>query len=611
MADTLIEMKPETLAVALFVCTTLTAQTPTNQRLEGLDAHAKDLMQTFKTPGLAVAVVKMNKLVLARNYGFRDLSKKARVDGDTLFAIGSTTKAFTALGVALLAEDGELALDDTVRKHLPTFQLFDEYATNHMTVEDLLCHRSGLPRHDMAWYGSKRTRKQLFDALRFLPPNKPIRATWQYQNLMFMTAGYLVGQSTDSKWEEFTRKRILGPLGMKRTNFTVKESERDHNVAVPYELGKDEESGAEKVRRIPFRNIDAIGPAGSINSSVRDMSRWVMMLLAKGKFGGKTIARPQTIANVMRPRMVTGRPRRTTHVGYTSYALGWMVSTYRGRLLVQHGGNIDGFSAAVWLLPDQKFGIVVLSNLNADQSRTLLPLWLADRLFALEPVDWKAQALKRIAAGKKRAAAAKAKKDAHRVKGTKPAHPIGAYVGSYVHKGYGTIEIKSGGAKSGEAKSGDTLSLEFHGLEGALKHVHYEVFEVQGKVLSGRRVQFETDVKGKVAAVSVAFEPAAAAIVFDRAPSSRLSDPAFLTDLTGTYHLASQTATVELRKSGKLFVTVSGQPSYECVPGTGLRFHLKGLQGHSVVFELDAKNKAISFDFDQPNGVFTFPRVKD
>ena len=158
---------------------------------------------------------------------------------------------------------------------------------------------------------------------------------------------------------------------MKRTNFTVKESERDLNAALPYELGKAKDSDEEKVRRIPFRNMDAVGPAGSINSSVRDMSRWVMMLLAKGRFAEKKIARPQTIVDVMRPRMVTGSPRRTSHFGYASYALGWMVSMYRGRLLVRHGGNIDGFSAMVALLPDQKIGIVVLSNLNADQSRTI------------------------------------------------------------------------------------------------------------------------------------------------------------------------------------------------------------------------------------------------
>ena len=201
----------------------------------------------------------------------------------TLFAIGSSSKAFTAATVVQLADDDKLDLDEPIRKYLPDFELYDEGATKEMTPRDLLCHNSGLPRHDFVWYGSDKSRKDLYKTLKYLEPTASFRQTWQYQNLMFMTAGYLVEQISEMSWEDFTQKRILDPLGMNASNFSVSKMEKAENAALPYR-----EKDGEFIK-MPYRNIDAIGPAGSINSNAEDMSKWVIMQLNGGKYGEETV----------------------------------------------------------------------------------------------------------------------------------------------------------------------------------------------------------------------------------------------------------------------------------------------------------------------------------
>lgn len=567
-----------------------------------LDAYVAKVREAFQVPALGVAVVHKDRTLVAKGYGLRDRENQQPADADTLFAIGSSTKAFTALTVALLAEDGKLALDDPVREHLPGFALHDEYASRNLTVEGLLCHRSGLPRHDLVWYGSKRSRSEIFAGLRHLQPNRQLRAAWQYQNLMYMTAGYLVGQKTKSTWEAFTRQRILDPLGMKRSNLSVEVSKRDANAAQPYVLNDD------KLELVPFRNLDAIGPAGSINSSARDMAQWLRMLLGKGSLGkgkaARRIASRATIEGLMRPRMVMPGGRGGKEFGYRTYALGWMVQTYRGQLMVHHGGNIDGFSALVTLVPDADLGVVVLSNLGANPSTALIPRWVTDQVLELPAIDWLARTKQAVAARKKATAKAAAGKRGKRVEGTRPAHPLESYAGEYVHPGYGTLTV------SGDGK---VLRARLNGIVTSLEHFHYEVFEAQESAAKGLKLQFHTDLRGGVQRVSAKLEPQGEPIGFVRRPASRLRDPAFLSKLAGKYKLETggQTVTVEA-KDAVLYVTVPRQPTYQCVPASGLRFDLKGLKGFAVEFKLDRdESQAVSLEFDQPNGLFPARRVAD
>src|SRR5580658_7512111 len=235
------------------------------QKFDGFDAFANQELRDWKCDGFAIAIVQDGKVILSKGYGLRDVKKNLPVTEKTLFAIGSATKSFTVTSLGVLVDQGKLDWDKPVRDYLPDFRLWDQFATERMTPRDLVTHRSGLPRHDLMWYNSPFTRQELFDRLRYLEPNKDFRTNFQYQNLMFMTAGYLAGHVAGMPWEDHVRRVIFEPLGMSSTNFSVNDMQKSADHSQPYTVVK------EQIREMPFRNIDTIGPAGSINSNVEDM----------------------------------------------------------------------------------------------------------------------------------------------------------------------------------------------------------------------------------------------------------------------------------------------------------------------------------------------------
>ena len=313
-------------------------------------------MRDWKVQGMAVAIVHKNKVILSRGFGYRNVAENLPVTEETLFAIGSCTKAFTAAGVCLLQEDGTVDLDKPIRDYMSEFKLFDDYVSQNMSPRDLLCHRSGLPRHDIMWYGSPATRRELFARFRYLEPSQPFRTTYQYQNLMFMTAGVLIEDVSKLSWEEFTRNRILNPLDMNSTNFSINDMQKAND----YSTGYAEPGGM--VSPIPYMNIDAVGPAGSINSNVKDMSKWLLALINGGKYNGKKILSENTIRQLQTPAMVSPAqvPLQYDESFYNMYGLGWTITSYRGHVRVDHGGNIDGFSASTCFMPRDSIGVVVL-----------------------------------------------------------------------------------------------------------------------------------------------------------------------------------------------------------------------------------------------------------
>ncbi|MEQ9027379.1 MAG: serine hydrolase domain-containing protein, partial [Aggregatilineales bacterium] len=359
--------------------------------LKGFEQFVKDTMEEWQVPGVAIAIVKDDEVVYAEGFGYRDVENELPVTPETIFAIGSSTKSFTATSAGIMVDDGKLDWNTPIRKWLPSFELHDRFASERMTLADLLCHRSGLPRHDLMWIGTPLTRKGIFDRLKHLEPSKDFRTLWQYQNLMYLTAGYLVGTVNDSSWEDVVRERIFAPLEMNDSNLSVIDSQKTDNYALPYEV-PDRKSGERKL--IDFRNIDAIGPAGSINSNVLDMAKWLMLNLNGGKCKDEQIVAEATLKEIHSAQMplVTEAilmPPFETHpeIGQASYGFGWLIQNYRGHRWLHHGGNIDGFNAMISLLPNEKYGIVILSNLSGAIALPILGN-LLDRLLELEPLDW-------------------------------------------------------------------------------------------------------------------------------------------------------------------------------------------------------------------------------
>ncbi|MET0620874.1 MAG: serine hydrolase [Thermoanaerobaculia bacterium] len=560
--------------------------------LDGFDAFVDGALKTWKVPGLAVAIVKDGEVVLARGYGLRDVKRNLPVTPETLFAIGSATKAFTVMSLGVLVDDGKLDWDTPVHAYLPAFALRDECASAGMTPRDLVTHRSGLPRHDLVWYNATLTRAELFERLRYLEPNADFRSKWQYQNLMFLTAGYLAGEVADQSWEDVVRGRIFGPLGMKASNFSVLESQKTSDFALPYTEKE------KKAVEIPFRNIDVIGPAGSINSNLTDMVRWVRLHLSDGAVGGTRVVGAANLEEMHQPQMVMREQERDPEIILRTYAMGWFVESYRGRQRVHHGGNIDGFSAMVTFLPAERLGVVALANMDGTPLPEIVCRVAIDRMLGLEPIDWSARLKERADEAEQGAEKAKGGLETFdRKKGTKPAHAPEEYAGDYEHPAYGTISV---------VRDGAGLKASIHAIPMRLEHWHYEtyraVFEDPAFADEKMFVLFRTNPKGDVDALTMPLETQTADIVFEKKPPARLADPAFLKTLAGTYVLVDQpSVSVAVVLEGDALVAhVSDQPPYHLEPYRATEFRFKEIAGYSIRFLPESGEILVI----QPDGVY-------
>jgi CubicO group peptidase (beta-lactamase class C family) len=383
-----------------------------------------------------------------------------------------------------------------------------------MTPVDLVTHRSGLPRHDLVWYGSSAARKELIKRLQFLEPSKGFRSTFQYNNLMFMSAGYMAGKIAGMSWEELVQKKIFDSLGMKTSNFSVNDSQKAKNFSFPYSK-RDE-----KIVEIPFRNIDAVGPAGSINSSVNEMAQWILLNLNKGKIGDKQVISEKNLQKLHTPRMATGGPlSKDKESLYSAYGMGWGISAYRGHPLVTHGGGIDGFISRVAFLPRDNAGIVVLTNTSRSGSWfcSVIVYNVLDRILRLSQVPWSKRFKERDEEAKKKAEERKKKQDTHRKANTKPSHSLEDYTGKYENPGYGILTIE---------KEGEQLKGVFNDRHFKVQHYHYDIFELSSERNGDQKIKahFHTDVKGNISRVSIPFQRGVKDIEFSRVPEKKEKD---------------------------------------------------------------------------------------
>ena len=567
------------------------------QALDGFDAFVESALKEWKVPGVAVAIVKDGEVVLSRGYGLRDVKRNLPVTPETLFAIGSATKAFTVMSLGVLADDGRISWDTPVKTYLPTFKLEDPFATDRMTPKDLVTHRSGLPRHDLVWYNAPLTRKEIFDRLQYLEPNVDFRSKFQYQNLMFLTAGYLAGEVSGLEWEELVRRRIFHPLGMKSSNFSVEASKATADFALPY----NEKDKA--IQEIAFRNIDVVGPAGSINSNLNDMVQWVRLHLSDGKVLETRVISEAGLDEMHRPQMVMRDSGQDPEIVLGSYGLGWFIESYRGKRRVHHGGNIDGFSAMVTFLPDQDVGVVALANRDGTPLPEILCRVAIDRVLGLEPIDWNARIKARADEGEKAADRAKGTLEVfERRKGTRPSHALEEYAGDYEHPAYGTLTVAREGAAN--------LKATIHAIPMKLDHWHYDTFRAnpEDPALAEEKifVLFRTNTKGDVDSLTMPLEAQASEIVFTKKPPARLSDPKFLTTLAGDYVFVDQpSVAVTIAVTGDVLTAhIAGQPPYTLEPYRGAEFKFKELTGFAIRFVPDARGVVNEALFIQPEGVY-------
>ncbi|MCJ7580272.1 MAG: serine hydrolase [Candidatus Aminicenantes bacterium] len=463
----------------------------------GFPEFVQDLISKWQIPGMAIGVVRNGEIIYMQGFGYRDLVNKLPVTPKTVFGIGSISKTFTSMSVALLVDESKLEWDKPVIFYLPDFKLYDDYATLHVTPRDLLCHRTGMADHLLMAYGSPFNREEVFSRLRYLEPNSGFREKYQYNNLMYITAGFLVDRISSETWENFVTKRIFDPLEMDTTNFSL-EIARSTNYSYPYMI-----SGG-NVISLPFRRRDASGPAGGINSNIEDMLKWLQFFLNQGKVGETQLVSTKSLKEILTPQMpVIFTPESLLGPVY-DYGLGWNIQPFLGHHLNHVGGWIDGYVSWISFMPFDNIGVAVLCNMSDCQLPYFLNYVIYCRLLGIETIDWNKFLIEYepnyLAPSYSVRRKPKSNSD-------RPPLPAEKLEGTYDHPGYGRIVI---------AQENGNLYALFNGEKMVLNHFYDNVFVTEHTLdsFNGKRINFIANDRGTVDKMEMALQRGVKDIVF-------------------------------------------------------------------------------------------------
>lgn len=457
------------LAALLFACAVIPAGAQSSNPLAGLDAYITNAMKDWQIPGVAVGIVKGDSVVFAKGFGTRTIGRNEPVDTHTLFALASDSKQFTGILLAMLADEGKVKWDAALITYLPTLRFGDDYLTSTLTLRDALSHRTGFARADLLWTGGyPYDSNELLRRMRYLKPTWPTRTRYGYSNLMYLAAGQAGAAAAGKTWDQLIHERILTPLGMTETNTSVTLLPSLSNVSTPH--GKVD--GV--IRPVPYTNIDAAAPAGAINSNVADMVKWLRFQLDSGRVNGKRLVSKRNFVethSAQTPTRLDSTYRAFnpfTHV--RSYAIGWQVMDYRGREMLSHAGNLAGNAAMVGLMPEERIGVVVLTNLEGNALRESIMYKVFDLFLHAPDRDWSKVSLIEQASFDSIDARSNRDDEAKRVKGTKPSLDLARYAGTYADSLYGTSRVTM--------ESGHLVLELAPKLVGDLEHWNYDTFKV-------------------------------------------------------------------------------------------------------------------------------------
>ena len=490
----LLQMLPALAAVLLAGTSKLAvAQSPD---WSAFDRYVSQAARDWRIPALAIAVVKDDSLVFAKGYGVLETGTSRPADEHTRFAIGSTTKAMTSASLAMLVDEGKLRWDDHVTQYIPELQLNDPWATRELTIRDLLTHRSGLPGTDLFWAASWRyTPADVIRRLRYVKPTASFRSEWQYQNVMYSLAGTIIERVSGMPWESFVRTRIFAPLGMTETEPLVSAIVGKPNVAVPHALLND------SVKVVPIRSTDGVASAGSVWSSVSDMSKWMRFVLDSGRVGTKRLIAPETFREIIAPQIRAPMEEypalELARPDFFSYGFGWFIQDYRGQHVWMHTGSIDGMCAIIGLMPNERVGVYVLENLDHAELRHALMYSVFDLYNGGRTRDWSADVRALFA---KRAAAARtmAASPSNAARATSPPSlPLERYVGTYVDSAYGDVRVTFA--------NGALAATIVNGTAQALDPVRFDTFRTKPseQARGATTLTFMPDGTGGIAAVRI------------------------------------------------------------------------------------------------------------
>ena len=575
------------------------AQAPDiTSKLSGFDSYMEQVLKDWNTPGIGVGIVVNDKLVFAKGYGYRDYEKKLPFTPATLCQIASNSKLFTAVSAGMLVEEGKLTWDKPVRESVPTIRFFNDQLNNNVTLRDMLSHRTGVTRHDSIWFKSPFTRKELFEKLKYLEPQEPMRETFLYNNLMYAAAGNIIELKSGKTWEQFVRERIFTLLDMNTTTYTISDMNQHPDHGVPFRERRD----SFELYKIPYyEDTEGIAPAGAIISNIDELSHWLIALMNDGKYNGKQVLPANVLKATLQPAI--GLPNTLGEsLGFwellnPAYGMGRQTAAYRGHLITYHGGDLPGFHSQVSFLPNDKIGVIVL--VISDHSAPLYNVVsynVYERLLGMDQTPWSQRRLQQRLAAKRAGTEARAKAGADRILNTKPSHALADYAGDYENSAYGILKI---GLK------GDTLQFGFHEFQFPMSHFHYDRFDTPDDEQYGRfSLNFRTNPQGDIDGAVISLDEGE--VVFTRKPEPL--DPALLEKLAGVYMTPTKVKFQVLYQPGSgLSLAFPGGPPAKLIPIKGLKFRTP--QFADDIYEFVMENgKVTALKERDPSGEFTFPR---
>ena len=495
------------------------------KKLQGFDAYMEQTLKDWNTPGVGVGIVVGDKLVFAKGYGYRDHEKKLPFTTKTMQPIASNSKLFTAVAAGMLVEEGKLFWDQPIRDSVPEIQFYNDQLNSNVTLRDMLSHRTGVTRHDLIWFKSPFTREELFEKLKYLEPQEPMRTTFLYNNLMFAAVGQIIDIKSGKKWEDFVRERIFTPLDMSTTCYTIADMLKQPDYGVPFREKRD----SFELYRIPYyEDTEGVAPAGAVISNIDELSHWLIALMNEGKYNGNQVLPAGALKATLQPAIALpnagGEALGFWELINSAYGMGRWTASYRGKLLTYHGGDLPGFHSQVSFMPNDKIGVIVL--VISDHSAPLYNIVsynVYERLLGMDQTPWSQRQLQQRLANKKAGTEARAKAGGDRLPNTKPSHAHADYVGEYENPAYGILQI---------GLQGDQLQFGFHEFHFPMNHFHYDRFDTPDDEQYGKfSVNFRTNPQGDIDSAVISLDQAE--VVFTRKPEALKA--VLLEKLAGVY----------------------------------------------------------------------------
>ena len=568
------------------------------KKLQGFDAYMEQTLKDWNTPGVGVGIVVGDKLVFAKGYGYRDYEKKLPFTSKTMQPIASNSKLFTAVAAGTLVEEGKLTWDKPIRASVPEIQFYNDELNSNVTLRDMLSHRTGVTRHDLIWFKSPFTRKELFDRLMYLEPQEPMRETFLYNNLMFAAVGQIIEIKSGKRWEDFVRERIFTPLDMSTTCYTIADMLKQPDYGVPFREKRDSFA----LYKIPYyEDTEGVAPAGAIISNINELSHWLIALMNEGRYNGKQVLPASVLKATLQPAIALPNAGGEA-LGYwelinSAYGMGRWTASYRGKLLTYHGGDLPGFHSQVSFMPNDKIGVIVF--VISDHSAALYNIIsynVYERLLGMDQTPWSQRQLQQRLANKRAGTEARAKAGGDRVPNTKPSHVLGDYAGEYENPAYGILKI---------GLQGEQLQFGFHEFHFPMNHFHYDRFDTPDDEQYGKfSVNFRTNPQGDIDSAVISLDQGE--VLFTRKPEAL--DTSLLEKLAGVY-LTPSKAKFEVRyqPGAGLSIAFPGAPPQKLI-------HLKRMQFRTPLFADDVyefvleNGQVKALKERTPSGEYTFQR---